>query len=500
VKAELYRALQPAVYVTSEGDLAPWNPNRNKVADVFAALAALTHTPPEAETPSWLELRDGDPPAHELVAVGNGLLHVPTRQLYVHTPRLLNTVGVPFSYDEQAAAPERWLSFLGELWPDDSEAIAALQEWFGYVIAGDTRKHKILFLLGPMRSGKGTIARVIRELIGHANCCGPTLASLGTNFGLQPLIGKSLAIVADARLGAANTNVVVERLLSISGEDALTIDRKYRDHWSGKLDTRFMLLSNELPTLGDASGAIATRFVILTLTESFLGREDHDLTEKLLADLPGILNWSLDGLDRLGVKDRFTEPISSRDAIVALRDSVSPISAFVRERCVRGSDHEVAVDRLYQEWRDWCLDQGRDHPGTKATFAKNLYTVAPEVHRVRPRVQGERPYRYTGIALRAYDGMTNQQWSGPKTSPDHIGAVLGVVPGANQQRPRLELVVLDGPGESPIFPEPVPEEDRPTSSNAPDRAATETGLRDKEADGAFGFEQPTTPPRRREII
>jgi putative DNA primase/helicase len=266
VRAELYRALQPAVYWTNKGELAPWNPNRYKVVDVRTALAALAYTPEETDTPSWLERRDEDPPAHELVAVGNGLLHVPTRRLLDHTPRFFNSVGVPFNYDAQASKPERWLAFLQELCPDDPEAVATLQEWFGYVISGDTRMHKVLLIVGPMRSGKGTIARVLTELIGHANSCGPTLASLGTNFGLQALIGKSLAIVADARLGTTNAhaNVVVERLLSISGEDALTIDRKYREHWFGKLDTRFMILSNELPGFGDASGAIATRFVVLT--------------------------------------------------------------------------------------------------------------------------------------------------------------------------------------------------------------------------------------------
>ena len=60
-------------------------------------------------------------------------------------------------------------------------------------------------------------------------------------------------------------NQVVERLLSISGEDTLTIDRKYRDPWTGQLPTRFLVISNELPRFGDASGAIATRFVMLTL-------------------------------------------------------------------------------------------------------------------------------------------------------------------------------------------------------------------------------------------
>jgi putative DNA primase/helicase len=57
---------------------------------------------------------------------------------------------------------------------------------------------------------------------------------------------------------------VVERLLSITGEDTLTIDRKYREPWTGRLPTRFMILTNELPRFSDSSGALASRFVVST--------------------------------------------------------------------------------------------------------------------------------------------------------------------------------------------------------------------------------------------
>src|SRR5262249_25859962 len=125
---------------------------------------------------------------------------------------------------------------------------------------------------------------------------GPTLASLGTQFGLSPLLGKPLAIVSDARLGGGNVHQVVERLLTVSGEDMIDVDRKFRDPWTGKLPTRFMILSNELPRFGDASGAIAARFIVLQQTRSWLGKEDPHLTGALLGELPGILGWALDGL------------------------------------------------------------------------------------------------------------------------------------------------------------------------------------------------------------
>ena len=108
---------------------------------------------------------------------------------------------------------------------------------------------------------------------------GPTLSSLAQNFGLAPLIGKPLAIISDARLGGrADVQVVVERLLSITGEDWLSIDRKFLPAWNGQLPTRFVILTNELPKLGDASGAIASRFIVLRLIQSFYGQEDQSLT------------------------------------------------------------------------------------------------------------------------------------------------------------------------------------------------------------------------------
>ena len=70
-----------------------------------------------------------------------------------------------------------------------------------------------MMLVGPKRSGKGTIARILTDLIGKANVAGPTLSGLGTNFGLAPLIGKPLAIIDDARLsGKADASVIAERL------------------------------------------------------------------------------------------------------------------------------------------------------------------------------------------------------------------------------------------------------------------------------------------------
>jgi putative DNA primase/helicase len=302
---------------------------------------------------------------------------------------------VPFNYDPDAPPPTEWLAFLNALWPNDPDSIKVLQEWFGYVLSGRTDLHKIALMIGPPRSGRGTIARILEAMIGKGNAAASTLASLGTNFGLAPLIGKPLAVVGDVRLGSSNLHQALERLLSISGEDLITIDRKYRDQWTGKLPTRFMLISNELPRFPDASGAIATRFVVMQLEESFLGREDRSLEAKLRAELTGILNWSLEGLDRI-IRQPFTISKASDEAVRDLQDLVSPTSAFVRDLCVRGGEYEIEIKELYQTWRDWCLDNGH-HPTSSTVFSRDLRAVHSKLRVFKPHAQ---PRRFGGLTLK----------------------------------------------------------------------------------------------------
>jgi putative DNA primase/helicase len=93
---------------------------------------------------------------------------------------------------------------------------------------------------------------------------------------------------------------------------------------------RFIIISNELPRLADASGALASRFIVLVLINSFYGREDQTLTGRLLTELPGILNWSIAGWHRLIKRGHFLQPGSALDAVRQLEDLGSPIGAFLR--------------------------------------------------------------------------------------------------------------------------------------------------------------------------
>jgi putative DNA primase/helicase len=398
VRAEVYAATEDAFYPDGDG-AKPWSPNRHKVANLLEALAAILHLPESVGQPCWLDGDDRGP----IVATANGLLDVERRELLAHTPRFFNQTSVPFDFDPEAPPPARWLAFLDELWGDDAEQVAALQEFFGYVISGRLDLHKILLLVGPTRGGKGAIARVLGALVCRDNVAGPTLSSLAGDFGLAPLIGKPLAVISDARLSGRNSHVVVERLLAISGEDMITVNRKYKDQWTGKLPARFLVISNELPQLGDASAAIAGRFVTLLLTRSWLGKEDTSLEPALHEELPSILNWSLSGLHRLTAQGRFTKPASTDEAYVALQDLASPVAAFVRDRCALDLEHEIPVAELWAAWKSWAEDNGHKRSTTQM-FGRDLRAAHPRVRVVRRRDGDERERVYRGITLKALAG------------------------------------------------------------------------------------------------
>jgi putative DNA primase/helicase len=397
VRSLLYAFTEHALYYTSNGSLSSWLPTRRKIGDLLEALCVPLLLSNNVDQPCWLDHRDIAGP---VVATTNGLLDVSTRTLHPHSPMFFNVTSVPFAYDPGAPPPRRWLDFLDQLWPQEPDAIAVLGEWYGYVVSGRLDLHKILLMVGPTRGGKGVIARVLSAMIGKRNVSGPTLHSLGGDFGLAPLIGKSLALISDARFVGKNSGIVVERLLSISGEDTLTVNIKYREQWSGKLPCRLHVISNELPRLGDASTAVIGRIVLLPLTRSWLSKEDHGLESALLAELPGILNWSLAGLERLTFtnKNRFTVVAAADEAVTAMRDLSSPVGAFVRERCKTGGKEMVEVNKLYAGYKNWCEDN--EHPkSTKQVFGRDLRAVVPSIRVVQPGTV-DRSRHYVGLSLR----------------------------------------------------------------------------------------------------
>lgn len=383
--------------------------------NVLDQIRAQSLLPSAIEAPSFLGTppvaADGQPwDTTSVVVARNGMVHLPSFGagaadfLLPATPRYFTPAALDFDFRPDAPEPTLWLESLNQWLEGDAEAISALQEAFGYTLVLDTRQQKIFMLIGPPRSGKGTVARIWRALVGKQNTCGPTLASLATNFGLSAFLGKSLATISDARLSTrADQAVIVERLLSISGEDALSIDQKFREPVTVTLPTRIAILSNELPRLTDASEALVRRMVAVKFRRSFLGSEDHALSGKLLAELSGILLWAIEGWRRLNERGHFVQPSASAELLGDLADLASPVGSFVRERCIVDADRKIERSELFTAYRHWAESKGQTRAEDEVGFGRALRAAVPSVYDTAPRIDGRPVRHYGGIGLRAVE-------------------------------------------------------------------------------------------------
>lgn len=349
-----------------------WEPNMRKISELRSSAEAICTPSDEISGGCWLK-RDENEESRErngLISMENGLFDFNSRSLIPHTPRYFATYQLPFEYQRGARCP-RWWEFLESIFPGDHESKQLLQEWMWYVLSGRNDLERMMLFQGRSRSGKGTIVFILRKMMGECNVCGPTLESFNSNFGLQPLIGKSLAVIGDARSSRRlNTQQIIGRMLSITGRDKLDIDRKNRSMWNGVLPTRLMLVSNENPWFRDASGAIAGRMLLLKFDESFLGREDISLQGDLERELPGIFNWTLMGRRRLEKNGwKFTTPTSSLEAARDLAEEISPILAFIRERCELGKKYSATTTEMLDAYIDFM---GTDGGKTRRDLGKSL--------------------------------------------------------------------------------------------------------------------------------
>lgn len=397
VRSALWDFLDRARTTTRAGAVVPFMPAPTQISGVADALKAITHLA-DVRPPLWLDDCVGPDPI-DVVSLRNGLFHIPTRALLPHTSKFFTLNTLPFAFDCDAEAPN-WEQFLADVWGDDQEMIDTLQEMLGYLIASDTSMQKMFMLIGPRRSGKGTIGRVINALIGKENISGPTLASLTTNFGLQPLIGKLVAIVSDARAPGRDHQTIVERLLMISGQDSITVDRKNLDAWVGEMTARVVVMSNESLQLGDSSGALVGRFVVLQMHRSFYGTEDTHLTNRLLGELPGIFNWALEGRERLYKRGFFVQPAGSADAVEEMTKLNSPITEFMDVCCELGHDFTELKDMVFSAYKKWCFKNDRKATN-KVQFSKQLYSTSNQVSGMRPRDgAGGLVQVYSGLKLK----------------------------------------------------------------------------------------------------
>jgi putative DNA primase/helicase len=187
----------------------------------------------------------------------------------------------------------------------DLQLIDQLQEFMGYCLVSDVTLQKFAAFTGKSRAGKGTITSVIRTMVGEHNTTAPTLSNLVRDSSLHKMSTASLGLIPDAHSVSVNKREeVLGMFKAITGGDPIEYHVMYKGVQDSVFKIKMILSTNGMPEFNDPSGALVNRMLCFPFYNSVAGREDPKLGQRLMAEISGIAQWSIAGLNRLRRNDR----------------------------------------------------------------------------------------------------------------------------------------------------------------------------------------------------
>lgn len=309
-----------------------------------------------------------------LLNVKNGTLDLLTLTLRPHSPADLLTHLAGVEFDQTANAPT-WKKFVDDVAGGDKELVAFLQRSCGLALSGNVSDHVLWLHYGEGRNGKSTMLGVLGELLGSYSGPAPLSmllvkdkASKEVETQFASLAGKRLVTAVEADSGVRFSEASMKLL---TGGDTVQARRLYENPWSLKPTWKIHIAANAKPAVRGRDEGVWQRIMLTPWLQRFDGqRQDKKLKDKLLAELPGILNWCVAGFARWQAEG-LNPPKCVLAATTAYRSENDILGTWLSESCLTEPHAVAEFGRLYSSFAAWCSGRG-EHCGTSMQFGKEL--------------------------------------------------------------------------------------------------------------------------------
>lgn len=382
------------------------------VAETIAAIVRRT----------YVARKDFNPPG--LVCLANGVLDLTKPALPVlrpHDPSLRFTAKLPVVYDASAISPT-FDRFLTEVLPVEADRIE-VRKLFGYCMAPGNQLQLAFMFIGEGANGKSTLLGALGALLGEENVAAETLQSLVTNrFATAKLWGKRANICADI---PANPLPFTGVLKTLTGGDLARGENKFCHPFYFINDAKLIFSANQLPEVNDRTHAFWRRWFMVRFRETFTGRADRHLLEKLKDELPGVLNFALLGLADLVEDGDFKPTQTSEQLALEWKQRADPVYWFVSTQVDKAPGAWIPKEDLFEEYVQFCETHGCS-PRKPEVFGKLLPNHAPWVRTERRTIGGKAVRGWLGLRSRpdveeGHPGYPDQ----PVTSPSDLTGWAG---------------------------------------------------------------------------
>jgi|GEM_PF-653571 len=274
-----------------------------------------------------------------------------------HCRENYRTTQIPVAYDPLADAP-LFRAFLEQVFRDDPDMLDKIKcalELMGYTLMSHAQHELFVMLIGAGANGKSVLLAILEGLAGVKNVAGVQPANFDRSFQRAHLHQKLANIVTELKQGEV---IADAELKAITSGEASTVEHKFKDPFVMRPFATCWFGTNHMPHTRDFSEALFRRATILKFNRTFAKQEqDPQLKGKLLAELPGILNMSLDAY-ALALTDGFTSPASSEAAKQDWRLEADQVAQFVDDVCTRDVGAKATSADVFHAYRNWAGDNG----------------------------------------------------------------------------------------------------------------------------------------------
>lgn len=249
---------------------------------------------------------------------------------------------------------------------EERAQIKFVQEISGAIALGLMARHqKVVFFLGPGRSGKGTMATIQEALVPRESVCSVSPFAWAREYYLANLAGRRLNIVGEL---PENMSIPASEFKTVTGLDLLSGRQPSGRVFQFRNEAAHLFASNHHISVSDRSDAFFTRWLIVGFPNSRIGRGGLDtrLAERIVSnELPAILAWALEGARRLLQRGEFRPTATHHALMAAWRRRADSVLEFLHD----GEACELDVYQLgcfvsqrvelFDAYRAWCVRAGR---------------------------------------------------------------------------------------------------------------------------------------------
>ena len=264
-------------------------------------------------------------------------------------------------YDSEAKCP-RWMTFLDEVTEGDSDLAEFLQLVAGYTLYGHTKEQVMFILIGRAGNGKGVFARTIFKLLGDYSVVMQSgLLKPGAINGNSPspalmkLMAKRFWLCSEVPKGMVLDEGLVKQ---ITGGDIVSSRQLYSEQIEFLPVGKLWFLVNDMPRVRHDDQGMWRRIIPIPFNADFTGsNRDNDVEDNLLTELPGILNWALEGACKYAQAGKLNWPAASKKLLSALRRDVDTVGLWITSRCVTSDECKLQAKIAYD---DYCETMKRE--------------------------------------------------------------------------------------------------------------------------------------------